>query len=163
MEKKVFTICDASQFTFVGYDSETRWNGWCMPYFSEKTLLEILEKNAPYVREDDESIYSFEDGVFYETYDGEKIVVSEGKMINGEMHYLHSIGWIWDVDSRLSRIVEEIQSIVDDVTFTDKEVMDEMYSYLIDVRERGIVVETYTNGRTQALMTINAINQFINQ
>jgi hypothetical protein len=165
MENKVVFSIDGgnADFTFVGYASPRRWNGWSIPYFNKTTIEKIISKSYLFQNEESESILSFEDGVLYETYDGEKIEICDGVMMHGETHYCFDNGWCWEVDKVLSRMTREIQSIVDDVTFTDKEVMDEMYSYLIDVRERGIVVETYTNGRTQALMTINAINQFINQ
>jgi hypothetical protein len=97
MEKKsVFTIGAERDFTFVGYASDLRWNGFAQPYFSEDVMRIIFSNTNLFQDEESESILSFEDGVLYETYDGEKIVICDGKIINGEKHWFFGCGWCWE-------------------------------------------------------------------
>jgi hypothetical protein len=102
MENKVVFSIDGGNvdFTYVGYASPRRWNGWSIPYFNVATMEKIFSKSYLFQNEESESILSFEDGVLYETYDGDKIEICDGVMINGEKYYCFDCGWCWsDVTS----------------------------------------------------------------
>jgi hypothetical protein len=101
MENKVVFSIDGgnADFTYVGYASPRRWNGWSIPYFNVATMEKIFSKSYLFQNDESESILSFEDGVLYETYDGEKIEICNGVMMEGEKHYCFDCGWCWSVTS----------------------------------------------------------------
>jgi hypothetical protein len=111
MEKKsVFTIGADTDLTFVGYSSDLRWNGFAQPYFSEEVMKVIFSKTYLFQNEESESQLSFEDGVLYETYDGEKIVICDGTIINGEKHWFFGCGWCWEEVTSLGYLAELCES-----------------------------------------------------
>jgi hypothetical protein len=113
MKKAVFSIDGGNtDFTFVGYSSNMYWNGWSVPYFSETTIKKIFDQDWMFQNEDSESILSFEDGVLYEMYDGEKVVISSGVYfdVNGERHYAFDCGWCWGEVTSIGQLAEICES-----------------------------------------------------
>ena len=108
MENKVVFSIDGgnADFTYVGYASPRRWNGWSIPYFNKTTIEKIFSKSYLFQNEESESQLSFEDGVLYETYMGDKIEICNGVMMEGEMHYCFDCGWCWDDVTSIGQLAE---------------------------------------------------------
>lgn len=134
MEKAVFTIAEERKLTFSGYASSLRWNGWEQPYFNEETMNKIFNNTHLFQDENSDTILSFEDGVLYETYDGEKSVICDGTMINDEKHWFFACGWCWEEVTSLGVLAEICQSF-DNSNGEWENIREDERQYLIDVIE----------------------------
>lgn len=135
MEKKsVFTIGAERDFTFVGYSSDLLWNGFAQPYFNEDVMKVIFSKTYLFQNEESESLLSFEDGILYEMYDGEKIVICDGTIINGEKHWFFGCGWCWEEVTSLGYLAELCESFDNDNGEWDN-VREDEREYLIETIE----------------------------
>jgi hypothetical protein len=136
MENKVVFSIDGgnADFTYVGYASPRRWNGWSIPYFNKTTIEKIISKSYLFQNEESESQLSFEDGVLYETYMGDKIEICDGVMMHGETHYCFDNGWCWSEVTSLGQLAELCEAF-DNGNGEWDNVREDERQYLIDTIE----------------------------
>lgn len=135
MEKKsVFTISADKDFTYVGYASDLRWNGWAIPYFNEDVMNKIFSREYLFQNEESESILSFEDGILYETYNGEKLVICDGRIINGEKHWFFGTSWTWEEVTSLGYLAN-LCELFDNDNGEWENVREDERDYLVEIIE----------------------------
>jgi hypothetical protein len=135
MEKKqVFTIGADKDFTFVGYASDLRWNGFAQPYFNEDVMKVIFSNTHLFQNEESESILSFEDGVLYETCCEIKVAICDGAIINGEKHWFFGCGWCWEQVTSLGYLAD-LCEMFDNSNGEWENVREDERDYLVEIIE----------------------------
>lgn len=117
---------------YEGYHNpEARWNGWAIPYFTEKAALQIVQDQTQYIMEHPEDFHEMERITAHQDTDGKWTFFSEWTLLDGSTETepvisiqhngetLHSIGgmsWVWDEseDEDGSFICDNCQDLFED-------------------------------------------------
>jgi hypothetical protein len=101
LKRSVFRLCDGKFYEGV-HNTERRWNGWAMPWFTEAVMLQIAKDAGLTVR-----FVDLNSGVEYSSVftdyneDEEQLIIKDG---------LYSFdGWCWDTytDTEIADMISE--------------------------------------------------------